>query len=198
MCNYYRKYIYNFAKIAKSMYDVTAGEEFTWNDDCDEAFQHLKDLLCSAPVLDYPAHDALVEIHTDASGYGIGGVCLQSRDEGKTWKPIAYCSRALKKHEQRYSVTQRECLAVLYSLRKIRPYVYGRNATVKTDHFSLSHLMDMKDPYHQLARWALEIASYNVNIIYTKGSSIPHADCLSRYPIWKDSQHEGYLILWCK
>ena len=51
-----------------------------------------------------------------------------------------------------------------------------------TDHMTVTHLMQLKDPYHQLARWALEIASYNVNLVHEKGVNIPHVDALSRNP----------------
>ncbi|MFI5419433.1 MAG: RNase H-like domain-containing protein [Nitrososphaerales archaeon] len=198
LCNYYRKYIKGFANTAGPLYALTKFDRIMWTPETESLYQELKDKLSSPPVLQYPSFDAQIQITSDSSGYGVGGICEQSMD-GKEWHPIAYCSRVLKKHEQKYTTTQRECLAIVYALRQFRTYFYGRRAKVVTDHAALKYLTNLKDPYNQLARWALEIASYQVDIVYRPGKEIVHADCLSRNPVrafrlLTDTTHKNKLV----
>ena len=183
MCNYYRKYIKGFSMIAAALYRLLTMTEFEWTGAAEEAFMKLKELLTKAPVLHYPVAGADIQITTDASGYGIGAVCEQSTDGGKTWHPLAYCSRTLKEYERKYTATHRECLAVVYALKQFRPYFYGQGVRVYTDHQCLTYLYKQKDPYNQLARWALEIAAHQAEVIYRPGAAITHVDCLSRNPV---------------
>ena len=183
MCNYYRKYIKGFSMIAAALYRLLTLTHFEWTGAAEEAFMKLKELLTKAPVLHYPVAGADIQITTDASGYGIGAVCEQSTDGGKTWHPLAYCSRTLKDYERKYTATHRECLAVVYALKQFRPYFYGQGVRVYTDHQCLTYLYKQKDPYNQLARWALEIAAHQAELIYKPGAAITHVDCLSRNPV---------------
>ena len=93
---------------------------------------------------------------------------------------MGYASRSLSKAERNYCVTRRELLAVVWSLKHFRPYLYGRQFKVCTDHSSLCWLRNFKEPKGQLARWLQVIDEYHFEIIHRAGKLHGNADGLSR------------------
>ena len=115
----------------------------TWTLRCETAFQELKRLLCSTPVLASPDFEKPFILQTDASEYGVGAV-LSQRDEAGGDHPIAYFSRKLLPREVRYSTVEKECLAIKLGMETFRVYLLGQKFTVETDHRSLVWLNKLK------------------------------------------------------
>ncbi|UYV78594.1 hypothetical protein LAZ67_16002094, partial [Cordylochernes scorpioides] len=191
MCSYYRKFIKDFSKIADPLTNlIKKSVSFTWTERQEEAFQTLKTALLSPPILGHINPNAPTYVHTDASNIGIGATLVQ--DIGGEEKVISYLSRTLSKAEQNYSTTEKECLAVVWSMSKLRPYLYGRHFKIVTDHHALCWLKNLKDPTGRLARWALKIQEYDFDIIHKSGKKHLDADGLSRGPLPETDWDEDF------
>ncbi|GFY31223.1 transposon Tf2-6 polyprotein [Trichonephila clavipes] len=165
LCSYFRRFIKGFCYLAEPLQSLLKrGVEFHWGPEEVEAFHSLKKALTSDPVLGMYDERASTEIHTDASGYGIGAVLVQIQNNVE--KVIAYASRTLTKAEKNYSTTERECLAIVWATNKFRPYIFGKHFTVVTDHHFLCWLMNLKDPSGRLARWALRLQEHDFDVKY--------------------------------
>jgi RNase H-like domain found in reverse transcriptase len=116
----------------------------------------LREIPAHPDFLVAPRPLASKELVTDASMYGLGAVLLQWEGEDAGWLPVAFASRKQKGAEAWYTVTEKECLAVLFGLQKFRQHLYGEKFGVVTDHSALVWLMSLRDPKHRLARWILE------------------------------------------
>ena len=179
LCNYYRRFVENFAKIASPLNRLTRKNvPFVWDPDCETAFQDLKCRLCAPPILSYPDFTQPFHLHTDASQFALGCVLGQTI-EGKE-HVIAYGGRELNIAETRYSTTEREALAVVDGIKRYQPCLTGQKFYVHTDHGSLSWLMKVKDPTGRLARWALQLQQYDFEIIHRPSPQNGNADAISR------------------
>ncbi|UYV64482.1 hypothetical protein LAZ67_3000918, partial [Cordylochernes scorpioides] len=191
MCSYYRKFIKDFSLIADPLTSlIRKNVQFIWTGKQEEAFQNLKKALMNPPILGHFDPNAATCIHTDASNIGLGATLIQNI--GGEEKVISYLSRTLSKPEQNYSTTEKECLAVVWSISKLRPYLYGRHFKIVTDHHALCWLKNLKDPTGRLARWALKIQEYNFEIIHKSGKKHLDADGLSRGPLPENEWDEDY------
>lgn len=181
LCNYYRRFVKDFALIAKPLTDLTKkSKPFHWTETEQIAFDTLKSRLTSEPVLQYPNFDQTFILTTDASGYAISGILSQGDIPNDL--PVAYASRILNQAEQRYSTIERELLAICWATRYFRPYLYGRKFIIYTDHKPLVYLFSVKDPGSRLVKFRLKLEEYDYQIKYKPGKHNTNADALSRSP----------------
>lgn len=178
--SWYRRFVPNFSDLAAPLTALLKkNRQFSWSPECDQAFNTLKEKLIQAPILNCPDYSLPFRVQTDASGYGIGAV-LSQPCEGGGENVICYLSRSLTKQEQNYSTTERECLAVMWALEKLRPYIEGIQVEVITDHWSLVWLQNLKDLKGRLARWAVRMQQFDFVIKHRKGKDHVVPDMLSR------------------
>lgn len=118
-------------------------------------------------ILQYPDFSRDFILTTDASNFAIGSVLSQGDLPNDL--PIAYASRSLNKAESHYSTTEKELLAIVWSCKHFRPYLYGRKFIILTDHRPLQWLFSVKDPGSRLVRWRLKLEEFNYEIKYKTG-----------------------------
>lgn len=177
--SWYRRFIPDFASRLYPLTNMLKKNcKFVWNEEAQQAFENIRSCLVKAPILTCPDFSKEFVISCDASGVGVGAVLGQQGDKGE--QVIAYASRTLSRAEQKYSATERECLAVIWAVERFRPYVEGTHFTVITDHYSLLWLHNLKDPQGRLARWALRLQPYSFTLIHRKGTEHAVPDLLSR------------------
>ena len=151
--SYYRRFIRNFAKISSPLNSLLVKDvPFIWTPEHQQAFVHLRDAFCSAPILAFPDFEKPFIVDTDACSSGIGAV-LSQLDSDKVEHPVAFISRSLSPAERNYNVTRLELLAVVWACQTLRPYLLCQKFLLRTDHGSLRWLMNFKSPTGQVARW---------------------------------------------
>ncbi|GFS47011.1 retrovirus-related Pol polyprotein from transposon opus [Trichonephila clavipes] len=101
----------------------------------------------------------------------------------KIKKPIAFASRTLNKAERNYTVTERECLAVIWALNKFKTYFGPLPVKVITDHAALTKLTNGKNLSSRMIRWALKLSEFNIEWEHRPGVQNVVADLLSRNPV---------------
>ncbi|GJW41383.1 putative reverse transcriptase domain-containing protein [Tanacetum coccineum] len=175
LVGYYRRFIKGFSKIAKSMTKLTQKKvKFDWGDKEEEAFQLIKQKLCSAPILALSKGSEDFIVYCDALIKGLGVVLMQRE------KVIAYASRQLKIHEKNYTTHDLELGAVVFALKIWRHYLYRTKCTMFTDHKSLQHILDQKELNMRQRRWLELLSDYDCEIRYHPGKANVVADALSR------------------
>ena len=180
LAGYYRRFIRDFAKAAQPLYGLLKKDTvFYFDDKCVSAFEVLKQKMVAEPILRPPDFHRPFTLHTDASGIGLGAVLAQ-RDDNKQEYVVCYASRILKGPESHYTITELECLAVVWAVKNFRAYLHGTTFQIVTDHVALNWLMTLKDPATRLVRWAVYLQSYDFTILHRQVRIHNNADALSR------------------
>lgn len=185
MVGYYRRFVPDFAKIAKPLTNLLRGErdpksnrQITLSDTEKQCFVKMKSILSSSDILIYPDYNQPFILTTDASNYAIGAVLSQG-ELGRD-KPIHFASRTLSETEERYSVPEKEMLAIYWSLQIFRNYLYGTKVKILTDHQPLTFTLSQKNTNAKLKRWKAYLEEHDHEILYKPGKTNVVADALSR------------------
>ena len=166
LTGYYRKFIPDYASIAASLTDLTkktSPNQVLWKERCEAAFKRLKDLLCSAPVLQSPDFERDFVLQTDASDVGVGAVYSQVDDTGAD-HPVAYFSRKLLPRDQKYSTIEKECLAIKLATQAFRVYLLGKPFVVQTHHRALEWLDRLEENNAKLSRWSIALQPFKFQV----------------------------------
>eukprot|EP00253_Pinus_taeda_P002642 PITA_02642 len=175
LAGYYRRFVEGFSRVAFPFTSLQKkGKVFKWTAECQRSFEQLKHLLTTAPVLCVADPEKEYVVCTDASKEGVGGVLMQ---EGKV---IAYESRKLKEHEQKYSAYDLELTVVIHALKMWRHYLVARKFLLMTDHHSLTSYFSQPTLNARQARWVDFLGNFDFEIKHLKGKENRVADALSR------------------
>ena len=192
-CNFYRAFIKGFASIAKPLNALTHKDTtWHWTDEHQKAFENLKAQVSSEPILAHPELDKQFELEVDASGFAVGAVLLQKKEDGKR-HPVGYYSSTLNEAERNYDIYNLELLAIFKSLKHWRPLLAGSPHKIKvfSDHMNLKYWRDPQKISRCVAREVLELSEYDIEIHHIKGTSNGQADALSRRPDYSQGENDN-------
>ena len=163
-------------------------KQFSWSEECDKRFSELKTLLLSSPALASFDGSLPVIVSTDASNSGLGAV-LFVEDPVLGRRVVEFASRTLSDSERRFSATEKEALALVWSVERWRHYLLGRSFILEVDHEPLKMLFSTKRVDRmslRLARWSTRLMMFKFELRYKKGSLHVLPDYLSRFPVSSD------------
>ena len=181
LVGYYRDHIPAFAEISAPLTDLLKkgkAEHIQWSEAQERAYSLLKEYLLQEPVLKLPDLSKPFVLRTDASGVGVAAVLLQE-NEGKLY-PVGYASKKLNLTEARYPIIEKECLAVVWGIKRFKLYLAGRRFTLQTDHKPLKYLKDASYQNDRVFRWAVAVQEYSFRVEDIPGRDNIGADFLSR------------------
>ena len=182
MAGYYRKFCRNFSTIAAPLTDLLSkNKKYQWSSICQDAFERVKLLLCTNPILQAPDFNKQFKLAVDASDYAAGAVLLQDDDQGVE-HPVGYFSKKFNCHQRNYSTVEKETLALVLALQHFDVYVSSacQPVFVYTDHNPLTFLNKMKNKNRRLLNWSLMLQEYSLDIKHIRGVDNVCADALSR------------------
>ncbi|XP_061715536.1 uncharacterized protein K02A2.6-like [Cydia pomonella] len=186
LVNFYERFIPHLHGICADLHELTGNRQpWRWTEHENQIFEATKQCITLSKPLTAFDEDRSIFLACDASEKGVGAVLYHKN--GNTEQPIAFASRKLRTAETKYSVIDREALAILFGIKKFDQYLRGTKFTLLTDHKPLIHILGSqrnlpKVANNRLVRWALIIGCYNYDICYQKGENNILADCLSRLP----------------
>ena len=145
---YYWQCIPKFAQVAWPLHELTSGENvgkkkaaIMWNDRCQQAFDDLKRLCTTVPILACADFTQPFKLHTDACGSGLGAILYQIHEDSKD-AVTAYASGNLTKAKFHYSTHKLEFLALKWDVfEKCHEYLYGSTFDIYTDNKPLTYVL---------------------------------------------------------
>lgn len=161
LVGYYRSFCRNFSTVVAPLTDLLRGKvKFIWSPSCERAFENVKVLLCSTPVLQAPCFEKSFTLLVDASNVGAGAV-LQQLDADGVEHPVNFFSRKFNSYQGHYSVIEKEALALIWALQHFAVYLNSSMPIViYTDHNPLTFLNSLQCPNQRPVRWSLFLQSF--------------------------------------
>ena len=158
-----------------------------WDFECQTAFDQLKELCTTTPVLAYADFTKPFKLHTDASVLGLGAVLYQLHESVE--KVISYTSRSLTQSETKYPVHKLEFLCLKWAItEQFHEYLYGNTFDIYTDNNPLTYVLTTAKLDAMGHRWVTSLANYNFHLHYQSGRNNVEADALSRIDWGKNDQ----------
>ena len=182
---YYCRFIPKFMKVAWPLHKLTSSDNVSkkkaaikWDSRCQQAFDDLKKLCTTAPILAYTNFTKLFKLHTDACGTGLGAVLYQTWEDGAE-AVIAFTSRSLSKAKSHYPAHKWEFLALKWAVvEKFHEYLYGLTFNVHMDNNPLPCVLTTAKLDAASHCWVASLANYNFRLQYRAGKANIDADAL--------------------
>jgi hypothetical protein len=181
-CNYFRDHIQRYSEISRPLHTMTSPyvptRKLEWTTAREAAWEALKTAVHDCQKLYFvdPSKGG-IHVETDASDYGMGGFVYQEIDG--TRFPIIFLSKSFDTTQQRWSVPEKECYAIWFTLRRLEHLLRDVPFTLHTDHKNLTYFATTGST--KVLRWKLEVQEYDCQVQYITGAANSMADALSRF-----------------
>ena len=165
MTQYVARFIPHYATISEPLRQLPRKDaEWRWSEREELALNKLKEALAGGEVMAYFDPNKDTNILVDSNPVGLDAVLTQNK------KTLCYASRALTDVEQRYSLTEREMLAVVYAAEQFHFYLYGEKFAITADHQPLIGIIkSLKPATARIERRRLRLMPYPYSLIYQPG-----------------------------
>ena len=190
---FYRRFIKDFSSIARPLHNLSQkGTAFHWDIQQQDAFDNLKKAVTTAPVLSYPEDDKPYLIEADSSGFALGAILSQKKEDGK-YHPIAFLSKSLNSAERNYEIYDKEMLSIVRALEEWRYLLEGQPIpiTILTDHKALQYFKEPQKLNRRQARWLLYLSRFNFVLQHRPGKNSAKPDALSRHADHNDGSKDN-------
>ena len=172
LINYYRDMWKHRLEALAPLSSLTSkNKKYQWTDTERKAFERIKSIVSKDILLSYPDFNKPFDIHTDASKFQLGAVISQNQ------KPIAFYSRKLNHAQTRYTMTERELLSIVETLKEFQNILLGQQIRIFTDHQNLTYKGFNTE---RVMRWRLLIEEFAPEFTHILGKHNVVADSLSR------------------
>ena len=185
VCTYYRQFMARHSNLLDPFRDILKEKNpWTWSEVHDRAFEDMKTAFVNCVQLNHYKEGIPYRLQTDASDLGVSGVLYQYVSNGDH-RIISSVNRCLNSAEMNYTTTEKELLAIVYSITKLRTYLIGTKFEIITDHKGLTFLNTTAYLNARLICWSLILQQFDFNVSYCKEKDNNIADIFSRNPVGK-------------
>ena len=195
MVNFLSSILPNLCRLLIPIYDLQMkAKKFKWTDEAAKAFNEIKKLLISLPVLNTPTLDGLFRLESDTSKEGVGGTLLQK--QGDEWVVIGYHSKRLPKSAKNFGVTELELTGLLVNIHGFMQLLHNQYFEVLVEHKAIKYMIrsKTKSPMTRLKTLLLKLSEYTIQLKYQKGSEMHTSDALSQLHNFTDTPDEKDVI----
>ena len=181
LTGYYRTFMLLFANVRKPLSQLLRKNiKFQWSQQCQASFDHLKQVLCREPNLQYPGMEEPYTLLTDTSHYAYSSILTQAVDSPEDLRSVAFTCGSFSEMQLRWSATEKDVCAVYQSICKFDLYLRAANFVLNCDPKPLESFQSKGIKIPKLNRWSMELAGYNIKFIHIKGKHNILADAISR------------------
>ena len=181
--NFYRRFIRDFSHHAHPLFDLTKNNtKWHWSGEEQSAFDTLKGLITSTPILASPDNTRPFRIEADSSDFATGMVLFQQNPEDGNWHPVVFLSKSLSTVERNYKIHNKEMLTIIHAMEEWRHFLEGAEHSFEVwmDHKNLEYFQSAKKLNRRQARWSLFLACFDFVLHHRPGKSMGKPDTLSR------------------
>ena len=198
--NFYWKFIRGFSDIVHPLNNLLRKDVlFLWDQDCQSAFDMLKQRFTEEPILSMPDHSRPFQIESDASKYASGAILTQMDSNGNC-HPVSFISKTFNDTERNYEIYDRELLGIIRALEEWQHYIQGSGHTtvIFSDHKNLTYFCKAQKLSPRQAHWSLFLSQYDLNLTHIAGNKLVLANALSCCPDYipeVDTNNENLTLL---